>query len=229
MHFSNLMPGNLFWQSLEKGITWRDDREWLNGVLRDGEKNDSDHYMLMLGHTPYDDYAAFQRAPCDAFMKKKEIFRYRSDSPFRQIRVSPLSENNFLLRTPFCDAHLVGNKAPGSTISLWYSREKCGSYSGTNEDKFFNWLTKVKFTLLKINKLRQSCLFVGRWCSKCVCFMIVSDKNETNSRQDSALLTINFINALNLRMINWSWHISFICMLKITGNNYVYNIASKCN
>lgn len=112
------MPGNLSRQSLEKGITWRDDREWLNGVLRDGEKNDGDHYMLMLGHTPYDDYVAFQHAPCNAFTRKKEIFRYRRDSPFRRIRVSSFGRNNFRLQAPFCDGHLVGNKALGSVIIM---------------------------------------------------------------------------------------------------------------
>lgn len=80
--FFKLMPLNLSRQSLEKGITWRDDREWLNGVLRDGEKNDDDHYMLMHGRTPYDDYAAFQRASRECVCEKKKrekrkISRYR--------------------------------------------------------------------------------------------------------------------------------------------------------
>lgn len=107
--------------------------------------------MLMLGHTPYDDYAAFQRAPCDAFTRKKEIFRYRCDSPFRRIRVSSLGRNNFRLRAPFCDDHPVGNKALVSVIIM----VKCGSYLGANEDRVFNWQAKVKFALLKINKLQH--------------------------------------------------------------------------
>lgn len=148
------MPDNLYRQSFEKGITWRDDREWLNAVLRDGEKNDGDHYMLMLGHTPYDDYAAFQRAPYDGFTRKKKIFRYRCDSPFRRIRISSLDRNNFLLRASFgCSPHR--QQGPRLRDYYGYSRVKCGSYLSANEDRFFNWQAKVKFALLKINKLRQ--------------------------------------------------------------------------
>lgn len=44
---------------------------------------------------------------------------------------------------------------PPAPWSLWYSRVKCGSYLDANEDRFFNWRAKVKFTLLKINKLRR--------------------------------------------------------------------------
>lgn len=158
------MPGNLSRQSLEKGITWRDDREWLNGVLRDGEKNDGDHYMLMLGHTPYDDYVAFQRAPCDAFTRKKEIFRYRCDSLFRRIRsprfVGIISV--FGRRSVMATSSAIRPSAPWL---LWYSRVKCSSYLSANEDRVFNWRAKVKFALLKINELRQ--LVRGR-CSECV-------------------------------------------------------------
>jgi len=138
--------------ALEKGITWRDDREWLNGVPRDGEKNDGDHYMLMLGHTPYDDYAAFQHTLCDAFTRRKkkekkkktEIFRYRYDSPFRRTRASsPLGRNNFLRQAPFYNAHLASNKTRASR-SLRYSGMKCDSYLSANEDKYFNWRGKDK-------------------------------------------------------------------------------------
>lgn len=149
--FFKLMLRNLSRQSLEKGITWRDDREWLNAVLRDGEKNDGDHYMLMLGHTPYNDYAVFQHvlpalpSPCEKRLreeKKNERNPIEGDATrlFDAIRVShTLGRNNFPLRAPpFCNARLVSNEAHDR-----YGM-KCGSYLGANEDKYFNWPVKLQ-------------------------------------------------------------------------------------
>jgi len=114
--FFKLMPRNLSRQSLQERITWRDSREWLNGVPRDGEKNDGDHYMLMLGHTPYDDYAAFQRAPRVA--REKDILRYQCNSrvvrqPSSLFKLS--AEIILFLRPPTCrNTCLVDDKARSS-------------------------------------------------------------------------------------------------------------------
>lgn len=88
---------------------------------------------------------------------------------------------------------------PPAPRSLWYSRVKCGSYLGANEDRFFNWRAKIKFALLKINKLRHL-VFLLEDDAANMCFMIGIFKNETNSR-DSSLLFVNFINAFNVRII----------------------------
>lgn len=156
--FFKLMLRNLSRQSLEKGITWRDDREWLNAVLRDGEKNDGDHYMLMLGHTPYNDYAVFQHVPSPPLpalpspremrlRERREKKRKKSFGVSEEMRdfafstryaSLTLGRNNFPLRAPpFCNARLVSNEARDR-----YGM-KCGSYLGANEDKYFNWPVKL--------------------------------------------------------------------------------------
>lgn len=91
--------------------------------------------------------------------RKKEIFRYRCDSPFRRIYAFlRLQGIIFFFRRRFVMPTSSAIRPP-ALRSLWYSRVKCGSYLGVNEDRFFNWLAKVKFALLKINKLpRLVCL-----------------------------------------------------------------------
>lgn len=130
---------------------------------------------------------------------KKEIFRYRCDLHFRRIRVSSrLAGIISFFGRRFVMPTSSAVRPPAPRL-LWYSRVKCGSYLGANEDRFFNWRTKVKFALFKTNKLRHILLVCWKimqlTCVLWLCF------RKMRQIRDSALLSINFINALNLRMI----------------------------